>query len=70
MGYNTEFDAEFTLSKSLDEDTYYKLEDLAFARHDEEDMPSIWCQWVVGNDWKSIRWNGGEKFYSWCSSHS
>lgn len=65
MGYNTEFDGEFTLSKSLDEDTYYKLEDLAFSRHDEEDMPSIWCQWVVGNDWKSIRWKGDEKFYGY-----
>ena len=65
MGYNTEFDGEFTLSKSLDEDTYYKLEDLAFARHDEEDMPSIWCQWVVGNDWRSIRWKGDEKFYGY-----
>ena len=65
MGYNTEFDGEFALSKSLDEETYYDLEDLAFSRHDEEGMPSIWCQWVVGNDWKSIRWNGGEKFYGY-----
>ena len=65
MGYNTEFEGEFTLSKPLDEDTYYELEDLAFSRHDEECMPSIWCQWVVGADWQSIRWNGGEKFYGY-----
>ena len=65
MGYNTEFEGEFTLSKPLDEDTYYALEDLAFSRHDEEDMPSIWCQWVVGADWQSIRWDGGEKFYGY-----
>ena len=65
MGYNTEFDGEFVLSKPLDEETYYALEDLASSRHDEEGMPSIWCQWVVGNDWKSIRWDGGEKFYGY-----
>ena len=59
MGYNTEFEGEFALSKQLDEETYYALEELADSRHDYEDMPSIWCQWVVGADWQSIKWNGG-----------
>ena len=65
MGYNTEFEGEFALSKQLDEETYYALEELADSRHDYEDMPSIWCQWVVGADWQSIKWNGGEKFYGY-----
>ena len=65
MGYNTEFEGEFALSKQLDEETYYALEELADSRHDYEDMPSIWCQWVVGADWQSIKWDGGEKFYGY-----
>ena len=65
MGYNTEFEGEFTLGKPLDGETYYALKALADSRHDEKGMPSIWCQWVVGNDRKSIMWNGGEKFYGY-----
>ena len=65
MGYNTEFEGEFTLSKPLDGETYNVLKALADSRHDEKGMPSIWCQWVVGNDRKSIRWDGGEKFYGY-----
>ena len=65
MGYNTEFDGEFVLSRPLDEKTYYALEQLADSRHDDDNMPSIWCQWVVGDDRQSIKWDGGEKFYGY-----
>ena len=26
-------------------------------------IPSLWCQWVAGEDRKSIEWDGGEKFH-------
>ena len=65
MGYNTEFDGKFVLSKPLDEETYYALEELVDSRHDEEGMPSIWCQWKVGADWQSIMWDENEKFYGY-----
>ena len=65
MGYNTEFDGEFTLNKPLDDDTFDALEELVDSRHDYASMPSIWCQWVVGDDRQSIKWDGGEKFYGY-----
>ena len=63
MGYNTEFDGEFTLSRRLDKKTCNALEVLADSRHNDEIMPSIWCQWVVGENRRTIRWDGNEKFY-------
>ena len=65
MGYNTEFDGEFTLSRRLDKKTCNALEVLADSRHDDEIMPSIWCQWVVGENRRTIRWDGNEKFYGY-----
>ena len=65
MGYNTEFDGEFALSRRLDEKTCNALEKLADSRHDDEEMPSIWCQWVVGENRRTIRWDGNEKFYGY-----
>ena len=65
MGYNTEFDGKFVLSRLLDAKTYYALEQLADSRHDDDSMPRIWCQWVVGDDRQSIKWDGVEKFYGY-----
>ena len=65
MGYNTEFDGEFALSRRLDEKTCNALEELAHSRHDDEGMPSIWCQWGVSENRRSIRWDGNEKFYGY-----
>ena len=65
MGYNTEFDGEFVLSRRLDEKTCNALEELAHSRHDDEGMPSIWCQWGVSENRRSIRWDGNEKFYGY-----
>ena len=62
MGYNTEFDGEFALSRRLDGKTCNALEELAHSRHDDEGMPSIWCQWGVSENRRSIRWDGNEKF--------
>jgi len=65
MGYNTQFEGEFSLNKPLDEETCCALEDLADSRHDDNVAPSVWCQWVVGADRQSIKWDGGEKFYGY-----
>ena len=31
-------------------------------RHDEENYPGIWCQWIINSNGRLL-WNGGEKFY-------
>lgn len=65
MGYNTKFEGEFRLDKPLDDDTYYELAGLDGPFSESDGFPSMWCQWVVGNDWQSIIWNGDEKFYGY-----
>jgi len=62
MGYTTEFDGEFRLNKPLDDDTFYALEDLD-GSYSNGELPDSYCQWKVGADWQSIKWDGGEKFY-------
>ena len=29
------------------------------------EQPGLWCQWVPTGDRRAIKWNGGEKFYSY-----
>lgn len=28
-------------------------------------QPSLWCQWMIGEDKQTIEWDGGEKFYAY-----
>ncbi len=63
MGYNTEFSGEFRLDRPLDDDTFFELEGLDGPFYDG--MPSQYCQWKVADDWQTIAWNGGEKFYGY-----
>ena len=65
MGYNTKFEGEFRLDRPLDDDTFYALEGLDGPFCEREKTPSQWCQWKVGDDWQSIVWDGGEKFYGY-----
>ena len=65
MGYNTEFEGKFRLNRPLDDDIYYELEGLDGPFSERDGYPSQWCQWQVGDDWQSIVWNGGEKFYGY-----
>ncbi len=30
-----------------------------------EDQPGLWCQWTPNEDGTAMRWDGGEKFYSY-----
>ena len=65
MGYNTKFSGVFALNKRIDERTFEIIEEIRDSRHDERGMPSIWCQWRVGDDGRSIEWDEGEKFYGY-----
>lgn len=65
MGYNTKFSGVFMINKRIDERTFEIIEEIRDSRHDDRVMPSIWCQWRVGNDDRSIEWDGGEKFYGY-----
>ena len=63
MGYNTK--GVFTLNKRIDDRTFEIIEEIRDSRHDDRVMPSIWCQWRVGGDGRSIEWDEGEKFYGY-----
>ena len=65
MGYDTKFSGAFKLNKRIDERTLEIIEEIRDSRHDERVMPSIWCQWRVGADCRSIEWDEGEKFYGY-----
>ena len=65
MGYNTKFKGEFRLDHPLDDDTFDQLAAMDGPFDECDGYPSRWCQWTVGDDWQSIRWNGGEKFYGY-----
>ena len=65
MGYNTKFEGEFRLDRPLDDETYEELSAMDGPFDECDGYPSRWCQWTVGDDWQSIRWNGGEKFYGY-----
>ena len=65
MGYNTIFSGVFTLNKRIDDRTFEIIEEIRDSRHDDRVMPSIWCQWRVGGDGRSIEWDEGEKFYGY-----
>jgi len=65
MGYTTEFRGEFKLNVPLELDHLIELKSFVDERHESEDYPSIWCDWVPSEDGSSIAWNGAEKFYNY-----
>ena len=40
-------------------------EDVINYNHPPANQPGLWCNWCLGEDERSIVWNGGEKFYSY-----
>ena len=65
MGYTTKFSGEFKLDRPLDDETYEQLAALDGPFYEGDGFPSQWNQWIVGDDWQSVKWNGGEKFYGY-----
>lgn len=65
MGYTTKFVGEFRLDHPLDDETYEELAAMDGPFYEGDGFPSHWNQWIVGDDWQSVKWNGGEKFYGY-----
>ena len=65
MGYTTDFYGEFKLNKPLDLETFNFLKNFSEERHEDGDVPGIWCQWIPTNDKEGIEWDGNEKFYEY-----
>jgi len=65
MGYTTWFNGEFNLDKPLTVEHKEVLDNLQKDRHDPEELPGYWCQWVPTNDGTAIVWDDGEKFYNY-----
>jgi len=70
MGYTTEFEGEFRLSRPLTVPEYRKLHELANTRHGgdtrpDPKFPGYYCQWTVNEDATALVWDGGEKFYEY-----
>lgn len=61
MGYTTEFDGKFLLSRALTLAEYQDLKKLASDESDEG--PGGYCQWVPAEDGTALMWDGNEKFY-------
>lgn len=65
MGYTTKFAGEFKLDRPLDDETYEELAAMDGPFYEGNGFPSQWNKWIVGDDWQSVKWNGGEKFYGY-----
>ncbi len=62
MGYTTKFEGEFIITPYPTEEFVENINSFSSKRHDEEQYPGIWCQWIINSNGK-VAWNGGEKFY-------
>jgi hypothetical protein len=63
MGYTTEFEGSFRLSRELNDEEARWLDDLMHG-----ELPGIRgysCDWELNDDLRSITWNGMEKFYDY-----
>lgn len=71
MGYTTEFDGEFELSRDLTIREYNLLKGLCGERFGDSmgrtkpGYPGLYCQWEPDEDGTHIKWDGGEKFYDY-----
>ena len=66
MGYTTNFEGQFTISKKLSLDDYQWLIKWNDDRHEElSDKYSYYCQWKPTEDGLHLEWDGNEKFYAY-----
>lgn len=67
MGYSTDFSGELELSAVPSAELVALLEEFADTRHEGDEFPGIWCQWILEeNDGEfTLEWDGGEKFYEY-----
>lgn len=65
MGYQTDFDGKFDLSRVLTVTESNTLKEFADERHEGDGFPGYYCQWVPTKDGLGIEWDGNEKFYDY-----
>ena len=65
MGYTTDFEGQFDLTPPLNLNQVEELTAFAERRHNEQQYPSFYCQWVPTADGAKLEWDGGEKFYDY-----
>lgn len=65
MGYTTDFDGRFRLNKRLKKAHEKKLKTFCEERHEDGDLPGLYCQWVPTEEGDAIEWDGHEKFYDY-----
>jgi hypothetical protein len=65
MGYNTKFRGVFELSKQPSPEAIDRLIELSQTRHDRSEYPSYYCQWVIDDDYRRMKWDGGESFHNY-----
>lgn len=68
MGYTTYFEGGFTFNKPVTVKLYNKINDFAEKRHDGEEFPGYYCQWVIDSDYdgeEALVWDQNEKFYDY-----
>ena len=61
MGYTTKFKGEFIITPYPTEEFVETINLFSSKRHNEENYPGIWCQWIINSNGRLL-WNGGEKF--------
>jgi hypothetical protein len=66
MGYHTDFDGQFKLSRDLSIKEFNALNKLTKNMGDKsKGQPYSWCMWVPTEDGDAIEWDGGEKFHDY-----
>ena len=68
MGYTTQFDGKFKLSKKLTAKRIKIINDFAEERHEQTKNSKFpkyayYCQWIT--DGEAVYWDEGEKFYAY-----
>jgi hypothetical protein len=68
MGYSTRFLGRFDFNKPIPLNIIESMKKLEGV--DTRDLsgtvyPGNYCQWILTNDNKGVKWDGEEKFYQW-----
>lgn len=63
MGYTTHFADQINIVPPLSAEKVAFLEAYSQERHEGNEFPYLYCQWVANEDGTAIVWNDGEKFY-------
>jgi hypothetical protein len=70
MGYTTDFEGKFKLSRPLTVKEFNILKAFSEERHGDNlniypGFPGFHCDWVPTENGEGIEWNGAEKFYDY-----